>query len=96
MTKESSNSSSGCVGCLSFLVGVGALVIMILGAVCLGQDDYTPCGGHRSGALAMVIIGSVFEGMSFIIGVGVCCIACCVGCSLLASETKKTTPIVSV
>jgi len=80
---------------MSFLVGIGALVIMILGAVCLGQKDYTPCGGSRTGALAMVLIGSIFEGPSIVVLIGACCFCCCAMCYLY-NEEKKTPPSVGV
>lgn len=84
-------SRNTCVSCLSFLVSIGALVVMILGAICLGQEDYTPCGGNRTGALAMVVVGSVFTGISVLtclIGVCLCCGVLCFAMNT-ASESSN-------
>lgn len=54
------------VAVVSLVMSVGSLAILILGSACIGQNDYVPCGGHKAGALAMVIIGSVVGGLIII------------------------------
>lgn len=74
---SNSHKHSPCVSCLSMLIGVGALVIMIVGSVCLDSGDYGVCGGTRNGAVAMTAVGAVFVGLNFVVLALVCCCCCC-------------------
>ncbi len=44
------------------LLCLGMFIILIMGSVCLSQEDNSMCGSHQ-GALAMTIIGGLFIGI---------------------------------
>lgn len=79
-----SHKQHPCVACLSMLIGIGALVIMILGSVCLNSGNYDVCGGTRNGAIAMTVIGATLTGLDVL--VLVTCACCCAVCCMVAAD----------
>jgi hypothetical protein len=51
----------GCCFCILFVLGAGSgvasLVLIVIGSICLGGDDYSLCLNSRSSAIGMVVAG---------------------------------------
>lgn len=80
--------SNSCVECLAMLIGIGAFIIMVMGAVCLNSGDYDVCGGSRNGAVIMTAIGAAFTGLCALAFIVFFLIACGCICCAIASEVS--------
>jgi hypothetical protein len=62
--------------CLSLLIVPSSVVMIVLGAICIGENNYAVCGGSYSGSLALLIIG--------------CILFCCFGVSIKIGHSKRS------